>query len=81
MDETLSKDFIKARVKIFHGDPSQITSDFLNELKGLNMRLLVCLRNYLGQKINLPSIGEENLPAAIKLKDKNIITSFFYEQP
>jgi hypothetical protein len=81
MDELLSKKFAEARAKVFHGSSSQIDNAFLLELRELNMRIMVVLRNYLGKKIGLPPITESELPASIKLKDTKILPSVFYTLP
>lgn len=81
MDEKLSRDFSNARAKVFHGSPSQLDERFLRQLKDLNMQLFVCLRNYLGQKVNIEPIKIEDLPPAIKLKDTKVMMSVFYTTP
>jgi len=78
MEESLSKDFVIARNRVFHGDPNQINEKFLNNLEHLNRRLLICMRNYLGNKINLPPIKEADLPFVIKAKHTNPIVSIYF---
>jgi|GEM_PF-3911443 len=77
MDNSLARDFSEARNKVFHGRISQIDNKFLDELKDLNIRLLICLRNYFGEKIGLNSV--DDLPFAIKNKGNfNPIVSVYF---
>lgn len=78
MGEPLAGKFSKARNIVFHGDPSQINKKFLNNLKDLNTRLLICLRNYLGKKIQLPLIEKKDLSSAIIFKGTDPIVSVYF---
>jgi len=77
-EETLSR-FINARNKVFHGASHQQEAKFLDELSNISVPVLLAIRNYLGDKIDLPPMDEKDLK--IVFHNINVIMSVFFTTP
>jgi hypothetical protein len=58
-------EFIAARNQVFHGLSDELHHDYSTTLLQLNGSLLVVVRNYLGQKMGLPAISQDQLSQAL----------------
>jgi len=64
-DDAFRSRVIKARNKVFHGAQHHWQPDFIEEIATLSLSLLLVIRNYVGDKIGLPPITEEELSTAV----------------
>jgi hypothetical protein len=66
-DEQLSKRFIHARNRVFHGGGQEANAEFRQELLALNAPLFLVVRNYVGELIGLTPVTEKELPLTFQI--------------
>jgi hypothetical protein len=78
-NEQLLSQFISVRNRVFHGSAKLGDDRFRQDLRNINVPLLVILRNYIGKELGLNPISEKDLHWA--LEDLRIEMSVYYTTP
>lgn len=78
-DATLLPEFIDLRNRVFHGGLSDLQREARAELIRVNTKLLVVMRNYLGERMSLQPLKTSDVGEAVNTPE--IFVTVFYESP